>query len=178
MKALIHELQTVFEHGGVILWIMLGLSIILYSTLSSTWLATIDVQREFDALKTRLKDATSLALVEDEISLFHLDRMAWVKRRMPVISVLLALAPLSGLLGTVSGMLNTFAGLANETALKPIDSISSGISEALITTQVGLVIAVPGAFLYGFLKGRLGKISGELDQCAAHFTIKQRSHGG
>ena len=78
MKALFHELQTVFEHGGVILWVMLALSIVLYTTLSSTWLATIDVQREFDALKTRLDNATSLALVGDEISLFHLDRMAWV----------------------------------------------------------------------------------------------------
>ena len=46
------------------------------------------------------------------------------------------------LLGTVSGMLVTFSGLATSSAAQPIDKISVGISEALITTQAGLLIAM------------------------------------
>ena len=115
---------------------------------------------------------TSLQLLEDEVSLFELHRLSWAKRRLPVLSVLLALAPLSGLLGMVSGMLNTFAGLASASTTKPIDSISSGISEALITTQVGLLIAVPGAFLYAFIKGKISSIAEQLQQLSSQSIIQ------
>ena len=56
-------------------------------------------------------------------------------------------APLLGLLGTVTGMLTTFAALASGSGGdKTMDMVAGGISEALITTQTGLVIAVPGLF--------------------------------
>ena len=57
-------------------------------------------------------------------------------------------APLLGLLGTVTGMLATFKGLASGAGGdKTMDLVASGISEALITTETGLVIAIPGLFL-------------------------------
>lgn len=57
-------------------------------------------------------------------------------------------APLLGLLGTVTGMLATFKGLAaGAGGDKTMDLVASGISEALITTETGLVIAIPGLFL-------------------------------
>jgi biopolymer transport protein ExbB len=56
-------------------------------------------------------------------------------------------APLLGLLGTVTGMLTTFSALASGAGgEKTMDLVAGGISEALITTQTGLVIAVPGLF--------------------------------
>ncbi|HXV76729.1 MAG TPA: MotA/TolQ/ExbB proton channel family protein, partial [Candidatus Polarisedimenticolaceae bacterium] len=56
-------------------------------------------------------------------------------------------APLFGLLGTVTGMLATFAALATGSGGdKTMDLIAGGISEALITTETGLVIALPGLF--------------------------------
>jgi biopolymer transport protein ExbB len=56
-------------------------------------------------------------------------------------------APLLGLLGTVTGMLSTFDALAGGSGgQKTMDLIASGISEALITTETGLVIALPGLF--------------------------------
>ncbi len=69
-----------------------------------------------------------------------------VERHIGTIFVLAAVAPLLGLLGTVAGMITTFEaisrfGTANARAL------ASGISEALITTQAGLVVAVPGLFM-------------------------------
>jgi biopolymer transport protein ExbB len=56
-------------------------------------------------------------------------------------------APLFGLLGTVTGMLATFAALASGSGGdKTMDMVAGGISEALITTETGLVIALPGLF--------------------------------
>ncbi len=57
-------------------------------------------------------------------------------------------SPLLGLLGTVTGMLSTFAALASGAGgEKTMDMVAAGISEALITTETGLVIAIPGLFL-------------------------------
>lgn len=69
-----------------------------------------------------------------------------IDRRLVFLTVLVAAAPLTGLLGTVFGMLSTFSGLA-EGAGRVIEGVAAGISEALITTQMGLLIAIPGYFL-------------------------------
>lgn len=66
-----------------------------------------------------------------------------VNARIVVLSVLVTIAPLMGLLGTVIGMLQTFRGLAT-TAGQAIDLVAEGIRVALITTQTGLMIAIPG----------------------------------
>jgi len=73
------------------------------------------------------------------------------ENRLPVIEVLAAVAPLLGLLGTVLGMIETFGvisifGTGNPRAL------AGGISVALITTQAGLLVAIPGMFIAGRLR--------------------------
>src|SRR5690606_453842 len=90
--------------------------------------------------------------IERGFATFELDEMAWVERRLPFLGILIAAAPLLGLLGTVAGMLATFGGMASAGREAPIDVISSGISKALVTTQAGLVIAVPAAFLLALIK--------------------------
>jgi biopolymer transport protein ExbB len=77
------------------------------------------------------------------------------------IRILSAVAPLLGLLGTVNGMINTFEVLAlfgtgNARAL------ASGISEAMVTTQTGLMVAVPGIVAGYILKGKNKTIKGRL----------------
>ncbi|MFO7643983.1 MAG: MotA/TolQ/ExbB proton channel family protein [Desulfosarcina sp.] len=72
---------------------------------------------------------------------------------LQVIGVLAAVAPLLGLLGTVTGMIATFDimavfGTGNAKAM------AGGISEALITTQTGLLVAIPGLYMKGFLDRR------------------------
>jgi len=69
-----------------------------------------------------------------------------VDRRLQFVNVLVATAPLMGLLGTVLGMLTTFRGIALGGG-KMVDTIARGISEALITTEMGLLIALPGLIL-------------------------------
>lgn len=66
-----------------------------------------------------------------------------VNSRIVVLSVLVTIAPLMGLLGTVIGMLTTFRGLAVASG-QAVDLVAEGIRVALITTQTGLMIAIPG----------------------------------
>ncbi len=72
---------------------------------------------------------------------------------LSVIGVLAAVAPLLGLLGTVTGMIATFDVLA-VFGTGNAKAMAGGISEALITTQTGLLVAIPGLYMKGFLDRR------------------------
>jgi biopolymer transport protein ExbB len=73
----------------------------------------------------------------------HSSYLADADSKRAYLLTLITTAPLLGLLGTVMGMLTTFSGLAISTGGSTVDQIASGISEALITTQTGLIIAIP-----------------------------------
>lgn len=68
-----------------------------------------------------------------------------VNHRLVLLNTLVAAAPLAGLLGTVIGMLETFGGLATSGG-ESMARVAGGIEEALLTTQTGLLIALPGVF--------------------------------
>ncbi|MEZ7196241.1 MotA/TolQ/ExbB proton channel family protein [Pseudodesulfovibrio karagichevae] len=76
------------------------------------------------------------------------------RRRLSLAAVLAGAAPLLGLLGTVTGMIDTFDGVARFGMMSP-KVISSGISQAMISTQTGLVVAVPGLIAVYFLRRRV-----------------------
>lgn len=83
--------------------------------------------------------------------------------------ILVGSAPLTGLLGTVTGMLSTFAGLSASTAGNTIDLVAGGISEALITTQTGLVMAIPAYVIIS----RISRFRDDLDL----FLVKAENLG-
>jgi len=71
--------------------------------------------------------------------------IAPLNRDLRVMQTCVSIAPLLGLLGTVTGMLATFAALATGSGGdKTMGMVASGISEALITTETGLLVALPG----------------------------------
>lgn len=74
-------------------------------------------------------------------------------RQIKFSSTVVTAAPLLGLLGTVGGMLKTFSGLATSQG-NSLDLVAGGISEALITTQAGLVLALPGMFLIALTRSK------------------------
>jgi biopolymer transport protein ExbB len=74
---------------------------------------------------------------------------------------LVTTAPLMGLLGTVMGMLTTFGGLATSAGGNTVDQIAAGISEALITTQTGLIIAIPAYVMATVIQKRRN----EMESC-------------
>ncbi len=86
-----------------------------------------------------------------EIRAAQFDR---IDRRLRFLSVLVAAAPLTGLLGTVVGMLATFRALASAAGGATTDLVAAGISQALITTQTGLLIAIPGYVFIHLIRRR------------------------
>jgi biopolymer transport protein ExbB len=165
---MLSELQQVLHQGGPILWGLILLGVGLYSILASTWLGLRKVKNELAGQKFTGDDRRQIVR---QFATFELDRLAWVERRLPFIGVLAAAAPLAGLLGTVSGMLVTFSGLATSSVAQPIDKISVGISEALITTQAGLLIAIPAAFLLALLRKQTQTTHATLQQTLHHSLI-------
>ncbi len=93
----------------------------------------------------------------------HLDKFG------AVILVMAAVAPLLGLLGTVTGMISTF-DIITEFGTGDPKLLSSGISEALITTKLGLVVAIPSLLLGNLLSGWSGKIKVMLEREALRLS--------
>ena len=77
---------------------------------------------------------------------------------------IIAVAPLLGLLGTVIGMMETFDSLSSMQLFSQTGGIAGGISQALITTQFGLAIAIPGLVVHGFLERRANRLRVDLAQ--------------
>lgn len=87
--------------------------------------------------------------------------LAEVDSKRAFLLILITIAPLMGLLGTVMGMLTTFQGLAVSTGSSTVDQIAAGISEALITTQTGLIIAIPAYVMATLIQKRRN----EMESC-------------
>ncbi|MEM9161067.1 MAG: MotA/TolQ/ExbB proton channel family protein [Verrucomicrobiota bacterium] len=100
-----------------------------------------------------------------------------VNRRIRFLSVLITVGPLVGLLGTVTGMLTTFAGLA-ESGDSKFASVVSGVSEALITTQGGLIISIPAFVMLSLIaqrRNRLERCISRLEQYNIRLVLRRSS---
>ena len=96
---------------------------------------------------TQAEEVASANAVKSRFAEVMSGYLAEIDSKRAYLLVLITTAPLMGLLGTVMGMLTTFSGLAVSTGSNTVDQIAAGISEALITTQTGLIIAIPAYVL-------------------------------
>ena len=86
-----------------------------------------------------------------------------LEHKVSYVSLVGAIAPMLGLLGTVSGMVGSFQVIAQSaTAPKPAE-LAGGISQALVTTLIGLMIAIPATAAFSMLKNWLQVINAEID---------------
>ena len=92
--------------------------------------------------------------VQDRFSEVSFSKFPKIEQRLNLMTVLVNSAPLMGLLGTVLGMLATFSALSQGGGSQTMDAISGGISEALITTEMGLLVAIPGYIMLAVIKRR------------------------
>ncbi len=127
----------------------------------------VELQRRRPShLRARLDDAFS-------------DFSAPLNRYRTTVRSIVMISPLLGLLGTVAGMIETFDSLQEMVMFSSDGGIAAGVSQALFTTQMGLVIAIPGMLLGRFLDRRQQGIERELDQikdilCSTAEEIEQR----
>jgi biopolymer transport protein ExbB len=97
-----------------------------------------------------------------------LDTKPKLESLLPIIALTAACAPLLGLLGTVTGMINTFNMITIFGAGDP-RTLSGGISEALITTEFGLIVAIPALLIHAFLARKVKGVLGSMEQTTVAF---------
>ena len=155
--------QAIFvvEKGGTLMFALLALSLYLYYLGFELWLrmrsvVPNDLQsiprdrwagfkqggRVDQIMRYCLADHQNREETRKRFEQIRQSESSYLNRRLRFLLVLASSAPLIGLLGTVAGMLRTFAGLSMEESYK-MDLVASGISQALVTTQAGLLIAIP-----------------------------------
>lgn len=111
--------------------------------------------------------------IEDIISEAILHESSAIDRFGSLILVIAAISPLLGLLGTVTGMISTF-DIITEFGTGDPKMLSSGISEALITTKFGLIVAIPMLLLGNMLSSWAEKIKDGMEQSALHIINKYK----
>lgn len=96
--------------------------------------------------------------------------LAALERGLPVLATVAMVAPLLGFLGTVTGMINSFEALASVGLNNPA-AVAQGISEALITTAAGLIIAIPIQMAYNYFVTRVNALVRNMES-AAHVVLE------
>ncbi|KAB1443199.1 MotA/TolQ/ExbB proton channel family protein [Pseudodesulfovibrio senegalensis] len=115
-------------------------------------------------------------IIENAFQEGLLKELPMLERFLPTLNVLAAVAPLLGLLGTVTGMINTFQVITLYGTGDP-RMMSGGISEALVTTQLGLAVAVPIMILHHVLERRVDTIIGDMEEKGTGFAVALMKKG-
>ncbi len=196
-------LETV-EAGGVIAWVIVALGAlaallamlrVLILALASTRKRVIDEVCELvaagrlEAARTRVEKArgSTAKVVGRALQLLSADRETAddgiaqtifaeaprIERFGTAIMVFAAVSPLLGLLGTVTGMIATFDVITEYGTGDP-KMLSGGISEALITTQLGLIVAIPALLVGNLLNSRAASLIEEMEHAALRVTNAAR----
>lgn len=182
-----NPLFTYLESGGFIVWPLFSLAVLLWYGLGYRFsvlqqgaakknvrlLIDLYKEQQWPAPKGILEEAIMKAEALKNQNLpelrYHLDEQFRVYQKefncyKVLIKTIVYSAPLLGLLGTVGGMIETFDALRSMNMYTQSGGIAGGISKALITTQLGLAVAIPGMVVSGILNKRQTNIEMDLDQ--------------
>lgn len=85
------------------------------------------------------------------------------------LAIIGSVSPLLGLMGTVIGIMNAFLGIT-ATGSTNIAAVAPGVAEALVTTVVGLAVAIPAVIAYNHFVGRLNLVTGEMEGFSSEFV--------
>jgi biopolymer transport protein ExbB/biopolymer transport protein TolQ len=118
--------------------------------------STLDRSDLVDTVRRAIQRATALTAND-------------LKKGIPALATIGATAPFVGLLGTVVGIISAFQGIA-ASGSGGLASVSKGISEALIETALGLVVAIPAVWLYNYFTGRLEYFNVEMDNSSSELV--------
>src|SRR6056297_4638 len=99
-----------------------------------------------------------------------------MERLLPTLGILGAIAPLLGLLGTVTGIINTFQIITMFGTGDP-KLMSGGISEALVTTQLGLAVAIPIMLIHHYFRRKVDNMVGKIEERGNAFALKMMTGG-
>lgn len=184
MFQILQDGWKLFNEGGAIMYMLGALACILYASAIAAFVYVNqgnlndkeqdrweEYIRDPELADGRLGEALSYVLHGDTLTIKTVGRrfdeikinvLSAIDRRLLVLNTLVAAAPLAGLLGTVMGMLAMFSGLSQGKGPAGMQRVADGMQEALITTQTGLTIALPGLFIGLIIKSKRDRIKGAL----------------
>ena len=102
-----------------------------------------------------------------------------LSRYLTLLGSIGSVAPLLGLFGTVVGIINAFKGIASQKATG-LGAVAGGISEALVTTAIGLFVAVPAVWMYNYFTSRVEAFDVEMDNSSSElidYFVKRSAAG-
>jgi biopolymer transport protein ExbB/biopolymer transport protein TolQ len=105
---------------------------------------------------------------------------AELKRGVSTLATIASSSPFVGLLGTVVGIINAFKGIATEKS-SGLSAVAGGISEALVTTAVGLLVAIPAVWMYNYFSNRVEAFDVEMGNSSSElidYFLKRTQRAG
>lgn len=166
-----------FRAGGLLMWPLLLVSVISLAVMIERWLVFRSLQmptfsktaqsvlESFSKTPAFAQLAQKLsARNEDESVAEAQELINRLNDHLNILSVIVKLAPLLGLLGTVVGMIDTFSAVATASGGVQMAQLADGIWQALITTAAGLSIAIPTLFVLSFFDSYVNRFSEKLDR--------------
>lgn len=172
MNTLLQEMWHTWTNGGLVMAAMVLLAVIMYSTAARLlmalfyrgltkasdvvvrgWVARPEVapSRVRELIRYTQDEIRSIRDIEGRFREVEATQITELDRRLAFLNVLVIAAPLFGLLGTVLGMLLTFKAISLGGSTTS-DVIAKGISEALVATQTGMMVAIPGLIMASVAK--------------------------
>ena len=135
-----NALGQLLTRGGPVMIAIVVLSVVLYSRCFKLLFALRRDRRRLQASGAPTGPGESIRRLQAEV------REAFRQQRI-ALGAMIAAAPLLGLLGTVGGMVKTFESLSQRGGEKSMEGLARGISEVLVATESGLLVALPALLL-------------------------------
>lgn len=140
----------------------------IYKVLKDTTLEVLNKNKYFlksddDSNKQIYLSQADIALVESHMHTEIADHTKFLEKNLFILSTVATLAPFLGLLGTVWGILITFSNLHTNAMSTSNSMVLTGLSMALATTVLGLVVAIPALVSYNYLKNSVKDFSKDLE---------------
>jgi len=98
-----------------------------------------------------------------------------LEKRLNLLVLIASVSPLLGMTGTVTGMIRSFDKMAESAGLDPA-AVSGGISEALITTAAGLLVAIPAVVAYNLFTRRVEEFNIAIEECVTDIVTAISEH--
>jgi biopolymer transport protein ExbB len=134
---------------------------------------------EFQSASQQVTDADVIEAakrgLERSVAIVH----AEMKRGLSALATIGSTAPFVGLFGTVVGILNAFKGIETSKATG-LSAVAGGIAEALVTTALGLLVAVPAVWAYNYFTGRIEAFDVEMGNSSSElidYFLKRSQRG-
>ena len=155
------------ERGGPVMWPLLILSLIATTLVVERILFWLRESRRppAEALAELSVHSPNAPRTQAELDILLEVEQRRLERGMALLDTIVAASPMLGILGTVLGVISAFEALASNVNPDPM-AVTGGISQALITTAFGLMIALSVLFPFGYLRTRVRLRLSMLEQCA------------